>query len=276
MNPYRELSRACYNGNLAEVKRLIAAGADINAPEEPGGYTPLLRASQQDHIAIANCLLERGADHSYRAKGGYTAFHTSKTEILESLANAGAVPTEEDTLWLLNWFHGRDWIKQYLEGFPVSIAQWRDSPYHLYHRILSSGGDRLFEEILQPALPMMRDVIEELQVCAKYGETPRLAYLDDKTCNLNALGYVLDLLLLNFQPDPLGHTLETGRVFRNCITIEQYQYFIRNCGLEVFLRGKFSSRVPRNCLRHEHRGPCGAYPEDRQRLARSSPRGFNH
>ena len=234
-----ELSRACYDGLLEKVKRLLAEGADINAPEKPGGYTPLLRASQRDHVELANYLLERGADHTYRADGGYTAFHTNRPEILESLQIVGAIPTPEDTLWLMNWFHGGDWIREYLASFPVSIQEWQDSLYHIYHRIMDSDDVNLYEDVLKPAVPTVRAALEIISFTARYADSPPREYYDDRLAHLDALSRVLDTLLMAFQPDPIEYSQEPSAWMRGRLSLAQYEAFVQACGLETFREERF-------------------------------------
>ena len=55
------LLEAVYTGNIDEVKKLIAGGADANAQTERG-ETPLLLASSNPNLEIAKLLLTAGAD----------------------------------------------------------------------------------------------------------------------------------------------------------------------------------------------------------------------
>ena len=55
-----QLQDAAFNGNLAEVKRLVAAGADTSARKEPGS-SPLYCATVNQHEEVALFLIERGA-----------------------------------------------------------------------------------------------------------------------------------------------------------------------------------------------------------------------
>ena len=49
------------DGNLEEVKRLLAAGADSNASMPLGDKTPLYVAAANGHIEIVKVLLAAGA-----------------------------------------------------------------------------------------------------------------------------------------------------------------------------------------------------------------------
>ncbi len=57
----RPLHEAAYFGRLDMVKFLLSAGAIMDAPIHPFGYTALWFAVQQGHHGITRYLLERGA-----------------------------------------------------------------------------------------------------------------------------------------------------------------------------------------------------------------------
>src|SRR5262245_17320061 len=56
-----ELSQAAHAGNLAEVKRLLAAGANPNPPTKGFEMSPLGLASQAGRTDVMTVLLEAGA-----------------------------------------------------------------------------------------------------------------------------------------------------------------------------------------------------------------------
>lgn len=76
---------AARRGDLAEVRRLIDAGANVNepstGPKSPGG-TALHLAAAGGHIDVMDELLERGADIDVRTKGGcgWTPLHNAAKE----------------------------------------------------------------------------------------------------------------------------------------------------------------------------------------------------
>jgi ankyrin repeat protein len=88
-----ELRRAADEGDLARVRDLIAAGADINAPG-PHGHTALMAAANKGHAEVVRALLESGADPRAEADFHYGALYSAvwrgHTEIVRILITAGA------------------------------------------------------------------------------------------------------------------------------------------------------------------------------------------
>jgi hypothetical protein len=58
-------------GSLEGVKKLVAEGADVNAPSEEG-FTPLITAIMYNRGDIASALIENGANVNGRGGGGIT------------------------------------------------------------------------------------------------------------------------------------------------------------------------------------------------------------
>ena len=58
---------AARNGNPDAIKRLVAAGVDVNARETLRSTTALMWAAEQRHPAAVRTLLEVGADHAARS-----------------------------------------------------------------------------------------------------------------------------------------------------------------------------------------------------------------
>ena len=59
--------------DLAEL--LVARGADVRTPDEPGGSTALHLAAQYGQVGVAKVLVARGADVNARTKFGKTPLH---------------------------------------------------------------------------------------------------------------------------------------------------------------------------------------------------------
>ncbi|KAM6118702.1 ankyrin repeat domain-containing protein 40-like [Phoenicopterus ruber ruber] len=80
------LREAAALGDVAEVRRLLGAGADINSRNEINGWTCLHWASKRNHAQVVSCLLDAGADKQIlTAKGERAAQLTSKPDIRKIL-----------------------------------------------------------------------------------------------------------------------------------------------------------------------------------------------
>jgi ankyrin repeat protein len=88
-----DLVSAAYYGDLSEVKRLLAAGANVNAKEK-NGITALMAASLAGHREVAALLLAKGAEVNAKDKNGKTALmfatRMNHPEVRELLIKAGA------------------------------------------------------------------------------------------------------------------------------------------------------------------------------------------
>jgi len=65
---------AADTGDLAKLKSLIEAGADVNAKEEKGGRTPLFVAGDSE---VARFLIAQGANVNATDKAGWTPLHSA-------------------------------------------------------------------------------------------------------------------------------------------------------------------------------------------------------
>jgi len=68
----RDLLKATEQGNLQQVKSLLAKGANIDAKDD-FDRTPLMLSAFGGHDAIAALLIQAGADVRAKAKYGQTA-----------------------------------------------------------------------------------------------------------------------------------------------------------------------------------------------------------
>lgn len=88
-----DLNQAIFTNDLAKVKNLISAGADINA-KSPASFTPLMTAILEGHTEIAKFLIEKGADVNAKFKDFRTplmfAAQKGDTEIAKLLILKGA------------------------------------------------------------------------------------------------------------------------------------------------------------------------------------------
>lgn len=71
------LMKPCHEGKLEVVRRLIAAGADVNRPINDSGETPLMRScdSHFGNLEVLDVLIEAGADLERRDRYDRTALN---------------------------------------------------------------------------------------------------------------------------------------------------------------------------------------------------------
>jgi cytohesin len=90
---------AVRRGDVQEVARLLAAGADPNV-KDLDGHTPLHYAAEQCRADIAELLLKHGADPNARDDHGKTPLHRAVAvgcvEVAELLLSRGADPNVRD------------------------------------------------------------------------------------------------------------------------------------------------------------------------------------
>ena len=86
------LLKAIGRGDVAEVKRLLASGANVNAKNNDG-ETPLHWASGEGHAGMVKRLLASGANVNAKNKYGQTPLHVAsyngQAEVVKILKDAG-------------------------------------------------------------------------------------------------------------------------------------------------------------------------------------------
>lgn len=107
----KQFSQAVWSGDLDAVNAMIAAGADVNAADDPRD-PPIHLAIEQEWLPIVRRLIEAGAQINRDLREGWTplvhaidiesdgawqAHHETgheSTELTELLLAAGAIPTD--------------------------------------------------------------------------------------------------------------------------------------------------------------------------------------
>ena len=95
--PDMDLQAAVIQGNLEAVKQHIESGTDLDAKDPMSGSAALISAITFEKTAIANALIDAGADLSVSNNDGATALHVAaffcRVEITQKLLDAGADKT---------------------------------------------------------------------------------------------------------------------------------------------------------------------------------------
>ena len=100
---YEQLCEAARAGDEKAVRKLLLAGADVNAPDgKTAGETPLLQAAGAGNFHVVTLLLEKGAKPNAAASHGKTALlaaaHGTDSRVVAALLKANADANAQDTL----------------------------------------------------------------------------------------------------------------------------------------------------------------------------------
>ena len=90
MPTYGTIHEAAIHGDLADVKRHVQNGADVNARNKVGG-TPLMTAATRGRLDVVKFLVDKGADVNARGNDGETPLTlATKQDVVEFLKQHGA------------------------------------------------------------------------------------------------------------------------------------------------------------------------------------------
>jgi uncharacterized protein len=191
---------ATREGDLASVKALVEAGADVNQQSE-FGWTPLLTATQNRYYRIGVYLLEHGADPNIANQGGWNPLYIATDnrnieagdyptrkpdmdhlEFIKRLLDAKADPnlrmkssTETRTVFTNQWL--------FEEGATPFLRAAQSSDLVLMKLLVAHGAD--------PLIPTDHKVTP-LMVAAGIGWVEGVTYEWSKEANLETVKYLLD------------------------------------------------------------------------------------
>lgn len=72
----KSLHSAARHNDSETIKKMIAAGADLNERDN-NGSTPLILAAMNGHLEIVELLLHLGADKNLKDNSGYNAYYSA-------------------------------------------------------------------------------------------------------------------------------------------------------------------------------------------------------
>jgi len=185
----RSLHAAIKAGDLAEVKRLIAQGVDVNASEGDGTWTPLAEAAYRGHSEIVKVLLSNGAEVD-KADGYYTPLYyaiwsddnATVKALIEAGTNVNILPHEKDypPVAYAIWQAHVDNVKTLLDAGATLDRKDRDGCTPLYWAAFSSSKE-VFDLILARG-----NYDDTVYLAARRGELEKVKAFIEDGANVNA------------------------------------------------------------------------------------------
>ena len=198
------LHEAAEDGDVSEVKQLLAKGAEVNA-KTSDGYTPLHTAAMFGHLDVMKALIAKGAEVDAKTEDGETPLHQAarwgNLDVVKELLYKGAEVDAKDKYGSWTPLHlaakngHLDVVKELLyKGAEVDAKDKNgETPLHKVHghvevvKVLLSNGAAVNAKDADGQTPLHLaaskshlDVVKELLAAKevevntkdKYGETP--------------------------------------------------------------------------------------------------------
>lgn len=112
------LHYAALSNSVEIVQTLLDAGADVNAPDAHGGWTPLMIAVGGDQLNLTKVLLMAGADVNAQDVRGMTALHMAHVNDNGAILEALRLAKPDETLMTADGSRPED-----LSGFRAKIVR---------------------------------------------------------------------------------------------------------------------------------------------------------
>jgi ankyrin repeat protein len=142
----RALIAAASRGDVAGVRRALAAGASVTATDGRGA-TALVRAAYGNHVAVARLLVEAGADVNYQDQSKQSAFLIATSEVGDDTRLLDLTLAHGARLQAKDSFDGTGLIRAADRGFPRIIARLLDAGIEIDH-VNNLGWTALHEAIV--------------------------------------------------------------------------------------------------------------------------------
>ncbi|KAF9432590.1 Ankyrin repeat domain-containing protein 39 [Entomortierella beljakovae] len=143
---YTALHYASRSGNLEICTMLLNAGADVDAKTPEQGTTPLMRAVQQNHLAVARLLDSYGASINDRNSDKENLFHILAAAARNAFNESKESASIEKFLEMAQWLRTKANDKpQRLE----SMLNGQDIRGHVPVDCLLDLGDNALTELLK-------------------------------------------------------------------------------------------------------------------------------
>lgn len=179
-------------GRISDARRLLEAGAEVDARSEAVGVTPLMAAAQRGDAPMARLLLEAGADPNAASRNGATVLArvaiTGNVPTAEALLDAGAspdgigsAPPNAAPLWAAVALKRRELVRLLLDrGAAVNTG---DSVFGTPFGVAVTGGDAAIARMLleagaDPLRPALSN-LPLLAVALRFSNPPMADLLEE-------------------------------------------------------------------------------------------------